>query len=144
MYERLLNKDIPPTPNEILQHIGAESNSLLIALEKLLCERYSIIKELKFPFGNSYGWGFKYSHKTKHLCYVFFEKNAISVTVQIGNNDVSKLNEQLDTFLPKTRKLWATRYPCGNGGWIHYRVISNDELMDILSLIAIKKKPVNL
>jgi len=142
MYERLLDKNIMPSAEEITAYIGRQSSELLEALEKSLNERYDIVKELKFPFGNSYGWGYKYSHKTKHLCYIFFEKDAITVTIQIGSNEVSKLNEQLKDFLPKTKKLWEERYPCGAGGWIHYRVLAEDELTDILKLIAIKKKPV--
>ena len=142
MYERLLNKDIIPAADQIAAHIGKKSGGLLNKLEKSLREKYDIVRELRFPFGNSYGWGFKYSHKKKHLCYVFFEKNAITITIQIGNNEVPRLNEQLNSFLPKTKKFWDERYPCGKGGWIHYRAQADNELADILKLIEIKKKPV--
>ncbi|MDR1695091.1 MAG: DUF3788 domain-containing protein [Endomicrobium sp.] len=142
MYERLLNKDITPDASQIAAHIGKQGGILLNKLEKSLNEKYDIVRELKFPFGNSYDWGFKYSHKNKYLCYVFFEKNAITVTVSIGNGEVSKLNGQLNGFLPKTKKLWDERYPCGKGGWVNYRALTDNELTDILKLIEIKKKPV--
>ena len=142
MYERMLNKKIKPSIDEIINHIGNNGYILLQYLEKELNDKYDIDRELRFPYGNSYGWGFKYSHKAKHLCDIFFENGAITVTIQIGGNKVVKLNEELSDLLPKTKKLWEERYPCGNGGWIHYRVFENKELLDILRIIAIKQKPI--
>lgn len=142
MYERMLNKEIRPSIDEIINYIGNSSYELLQQLEKEFNSKYDIARELRFPYGNSYGWGFKYNHKTKHLCDVFFEKNAITVTIQISGNKIEKFNEHLKDFLPKTKKLWEERYPCGNGGWVHYRALSDKELIDIVKLIEIKQKPV--
>ena len=142
MHERMLNKEKKPSIDEIINHIGNDSYELLKHLEKELNDKYDIARELRFPYGNSYGWGFKYSHKTKHLCDIFFENSAITITIQIGGNKVVKLNEELNYLLPKTKKLWEERYLCGNGGWIHYRVFEDKELIDVLRIIAIKQKPI--
>jgi hypothetical protein len=139
MYERMLNKEICPSEEEILETIGNESNIRLDQLEMLLNEHYKLRRELKFPFGNSYGWGYKYSYKSKHLFYIFFEKNAFTVTIQLGDKEVPALNAKLDDFLSKTKTLWEKRYPCGkNGGWVHYRVLNDEELKDIVELVLIK------
>lgn len=131
-----------PEVTDIERFIGNESNGRLRALEKLLQSKYLINRELHYPFGNSYGWGFKYSHKTKHLFYLFFERDALTATIQIGDKEVPALIEQLHLFSQKARLLWANRYPCGqNGGWIHYRMLSDDELDDIIRFIALRKKP---
>ena len=143
MYERMLDKNNKPPEEQIVKYIGKLSNNLLVRLEEYLKDHYDLSKELKFPFGNSYGWGFKYSHKSKHLCYLFFEKGAITITIQIGNSELPRLNEIYASFIPKTKQQWEHRYPCGNGGgWIHYRVLSDDELSDIIKIIGVKKKPV--
>ena len=55
---------------------------------------------------------------------------------------MQRLYEKLESFLPKTRELWNDRYPCGEGGWLHYRVFSLEEIEDIKELIKIKKNPV--
>jgi len=142
MYERMLDKSSEPDGEQIREYIGGRGFALLTALEAHLQSRYDLSKELRFPFGGGYGWGYKYSHKTKHLCYAFFEKGAITVTIQIGTNDALKLDAQLPALLPKTRELWKNRYPCGDGGgWIHYRVMSGEELADVFGLIAVRKKP---
>jgi len=140
--KRLLDKSSEPTIEQIRDYIGEPGWRLLVQFEETLKDRYELSRELRFPFGKSYGWGFKYSHKSAHLCYVFFESGAITVTIQIGSKEAPKLNEQLDSFLPRTRELWENRYPCGDGGgWLHYRVFLEDELADIIKLISIKKKP---
>ena len=65
------------------------------------------------------------------------------MTLQLGDKCVTKLEQILPTLLPKTLDLWENRYPCGEqGGWVHYRVFSDDELSDVIELVKIKKKPV--
>ncbi len=142
MYERLLDKSKTPTMEEIYDTVGMSGVKLLKELEHFLFSNYDILSELKFPFGNNYGWGTKYSHKSKHICYVFYEKGSFTVSIQIGKNELHKLYEKLPTFLPKTKELWDNRYPCGEGGWIHYRIMNESELNDIKELITIKKKPI--
>lgn len=142
MYERLLDKSVIPDEATIREHLGEESFKRLADMENLLRENYQLSREMKFPFGNSYGCGYKYSHKSSHLCYVFFEKNTFTVMLQIGDNKVSLLENQLSSFLQKTQDLWDSRYPCGeHGGWIHYRVFADDELADVIKLLTIRKKP---
>lgn len=141
MFERMLNKDEVPTPEEISDTVSADGMRLLDVLEGFLNNAYRLNRELKFPFGNDYGWGYKYSHLKKHLCYVFFEKGAFTVTVQIGKNELTGLYKIFDALLPKTKELWENRYPCGDGGWLHYRILNENELSDVIKLIGLKKKP---
>ncbi|MCI1953117.1 MAG: DUF3788 domain-containing protein [Clostridiales bacterium] len=141
MYERLLDKNVSPSEDFIKKYLGTESYHNLLELEKYLNAHYDLKKEIKFPFGNRYGWGYKYSHKSSHLCYAFFESGAFTITLQLGDPCVSAVNKILPTLSAKANELWKNRYHCGKqGGWIHYRVISTDELSDIFSLIAAKKK----
>lgn len=143
MYERLLDKANEPTVEQIEEYLGKESFKRLLRLEKHLQANYHLTSQVRFPFGNSYGWGYKYSHKSTHLCYVFFEKGAFTVTLQIGDKQVSAVETMMGVLSPKAQGLWANRYPCGeHGGWVHYRVLSDDELNDIYKLIEAKKKPV--
>jgi hypothetical protein len=139
--ERLFDKSKVPKPLEIKQLLGMDAMERLKKLDAFLQDNYDIVREFKFPFGNQYGWSYKYSSKGKMLCYIFFEKGAFTVTVTIGKSDLSKLTDELPNMIPKTRELWANRYPCGEGGWIHYRVINDNEIPDIQKLICLKKRP---
>ena len=131
-----------PDEAAIQAHLGRQGFESLVEFENRLRAAYQLSRELKFPFGDSYGWGYKYSHKSSHLCYAFFEKNAITVMLQIGDKQVPLLESRLSSLLPKTRALWESRYPCGErGGWVHYRVLSDEELADVIDLLAARKRP---
>lgn len=144
MYDRMLDKKKQPELEEIRQYIGEKSWMFLQEFEDLLKARYDLNRELRFPFGNSYGWGYKYAHRTKHLCYFFFEKDAMTVTLQIGDKEVPQMNALLPTFTKTTVSLWENRYPCGdNGGWVHYRILNEEDLRDVVRLVEVKKKPVH-
>ena len=143
MYERLLDKNSQPSVEFVKDYLGEQSCALLTMFEELLNSSYQINKEMKFPFGSNYGWGYKYSHKTNHLCYAFFEAGAFTVTLQLGDNCAPKVQQMLPKLLSKTLNLWQNRYPCGKqGGWVHYRVLSETELEDVIQLVKAKKKPI--
>jgi hypothetical protein len=143
MYERMLDKFQLPTDEQIKEYVGNETYKQLMLLDNYLTIHYQISKELKFPFGNKYGWGYKFSHKSLHICYAFFEKRAFTVMIQIGDKQIKKLEEILNSLLKKTQELWLNHYPCGeNGVWIHYRVLSDEELLDVFKLIEVKKKSI--
>jgi hypothetical protein len=142
MHERLLDKNNPPASDFIREFIGAKGYTALLQFEDFLSNHYHLSREMKFPFGSHYGWGYKYSHKASHLCYVFFEAGAFTVTLQLGDNCVPRLEAILPHLSQKAKELWQNRYPCGEqGGWLHYRVMDKDELNDVLELVKVKKKP---
>jgi hypothetical protein len=137
MYERLLNKSAPPDDGFVKEHLGAENYGFLLQLEKFLNDQYDLKKELKFPFGSSYGWGYKYSHKSSHLCYAFFEAGAFIITLQLCDSCVPAVRKMLSTLSEKANQLWQDRYPCGDlGGWNHYRVIESNDLGDVFEYIV--------
>ena len=144
MHERLLDKNNEPTLEQVREYLGEESVKRLLSLEDYLQTHYHLSKEMRFPFGNSYGWGYKYSHKSSPLCYIFFENGAFTVTIQIGDKRVHLVENYLSDLSSKAQELWENRYPCGdNGGWVHYRILSDNELNDIYKFISAKKKPIS-
>ena len=109
--------------------LGAEALNRLDKLECWLGSRYDISRALRFPFGAPYGWGYKYSHKQTHLCYAFFERDAFTVTLQIGDARVPALEKVLPSLQLATQQLWEHRYPCGqHGGWVHLHVLSDQDV----------------
>jgi len=142
MPDRLVDKASPPTPEQVEQLLGAEGYRRLQMLEAWLRAHYDLSAELRFPFGASYGWGYKYSHKSTHLCYAFFEAGAFIVTIQIGDKQVAALTAVIDGLTAKAQDLWTRRYPCGNqGGWVHYEITSDDQLGDIYDMVIARKRP---
>lgn len=141
MYERMLNKEVMPTEQDIMTFMGERISQLASIFESNLQNRYDLARELRFPFGNNYGWGYKYAHKTKHLCYLFFEREAFTVLLQINGKGKEIFEKNINSYLPKTLELWGQKYPCGEGGWISYRPFSEAEVNEIIKLLEIKAKP---
>lgn len=138
----MLDKQKLPSENAITDFIGKKYRRILDCLENKLSELYDFHKELRFPFGNSYGWGYKYACKSKHLCYVFFEKNSLTLLIRIGKREAVSFLATTETSSNKIKEAWQSRYPCGDGGWMYYRILSEKEIDDVLKLISIKKSAV--
>jgi hypothetical protein len=139
MFERMLDKKNLPNVCEIEKYIGKRSTKYIKSMISNLKDHFNVIIEIKFPFGNKYGWGYKISNKSKHLLYIFFEKRAITVMIQIENieSDIGKLKyNELST---EGKEYWEKSYPCGiGGGWIHYRLLNDNNFDDIGKFIMMK------
>lgn len=141
-FMRMLDKEHMPSEGEIQRYMGAEAHERLCRFEKTLQGLYALNKELRFPFGNHYGWGYKYSHNKKHLCYAFFENGAFVMMAQIGDKNADEMEQNLVQMLEETRRLWEKRYPCGErGGWVHYRIASDAQMKDAITMLTIRQKP---
>lgn len=134
MYERMLDKQTVPSFDDLIRY-SADCGELWPALDKHLQEEYSAQKLIRFPYGNSYGWGVKYSFKKKHICDVFEEDNAFMVFFRISNNDFEPIENELTDY---SKDIWENKYPCGEGGWLWYRVLSEDHLQDVKKIIQAK------
>ena len=94
MYERMLDKKTAPTDADFIAHCGTCAG-LFTALDEFLTGEGRAQKTLRFPYGNHYGWGYKYSVKNKHLCDIFAEKDAFTVMVRLSDAQFSEIYESL-------------------------------------------------
>ena len=139
MYERMLNKQSVPTESEINEYIGSAAVENMKSIKETLEKIFEITMELKFPFGNNYGWGYKVSNKSKHLFYILFEKNAIVIMFQISKIKTEKEIAKYNNLSEEGKEYWKNRYPCGeNGGWIQYRITNKKQLKDIGIFLSIR------
>jgi len=94
-------------------------------------QTYSALSEVKFPYGNSYGWCVSF-HKRKKLIYNLFpEKGAFCVMVKRTDTQFKKVYENVSEY---AKELIDHKYPCNNGGWIHFRVNSGKSYQDIITI----------
>jgi len=136
---RMLDKKNVPSNDEIRTHIGEKSVENIEIIKNSLEKLLNINMELKFPFGNEYGWGYKVSAKSKHLFYLFFEKGSINIMLQIGGIKTKKEMEKYNNLSEEGKEYWENKYQCGkNGGWIHYRIKTKKQLKDIGIFLSIK------
>lgn len=136
MYERLLDKDLKPDFQELLDYCG-DCKNLWQKLNDYIVEKYDAKVQIRFPYGNKYGWSVKYSRKAKHICDIFAEKGAFTVFMRIDNIACQSIEGELSDY---SRKILKEKYPCGDGGWINYRITEQSHLEDIKRIIGVKVK----
>lgn len=136
MYERMLDKNTVPTFEDLLEYSG-NSKDLWQKLDKHLNENYVLTKQIRFPYGNNYGWSVKYSQKGKQICDAFAEKGAFSAHFQIRDDAFLSISDSLTDY---SKNVYDNKYPCKSGGWLTYRVLSDEHLQDLMKLLQVKSR----
>lgn len=140
--KRITEKFNQPTEGFVQLFMGDDAWQRLMRFEEMLRERYDLNREMKFPFGNEYGWGFRYSHKKSLLLYVFFEEGGFCCTISINDAGAQEVEAMLGDLLSEIQAIWINRYAYGaDGGWLNRSVVSDDELPDLVRLVGVKVKP---
>ena len=124
MYERMLNKQASPTMEEMTEFCGKNAERFSL-LNEWLTSTFNTDQKVVFPYGNNYGWGVAHKKKNKLICNVFAEDNAFTVMMRLSDKQYTQ--EYIDN-----------KYSCGDGGWIHYRVICKENFYDIKVLLSVK------
>lgn len=134
MYERMLDKQAVPTMETLTAYCGengARFVQLCAALEQACGAQGTIV----FPYGNRYGWGVSFRRKKKLICNVFAENGAFTVMMRLSDAQFDGIWSELGA---DARTCVAQKYPCGDGGWVHFRVTDAAHLTDVLRLLRAK------
>ncbi len=134
MYERMLNKQLVPTMDEMSAYCG-DAALLFIELSEWLHDTYDTEQKIVFPYGNNYGWGIAHKRKQKLVCNIFAENGAFTVMLRLTDKQFSSV---YDRVCKDTQEYIDHKYPCSDGGWIHYRVMNRKNFEDIKLLLAVK------
>lgn len=134
MYERMLNKQVEPSIEEMTAFCG-ENAERFSALNKRLASDFHTESDIVFPYGNKYGWGVAHKRKNKLICNIFAEDNAFTVMMRLSDKQYKSVYDKLQKY---TQEYIDNKYPCGDGGWIHYRVTGSEHLDDINTLLTVK------
>ena len=134
MYERMLDKQISPSFTDMISYCG-DAGGLWMVVDEYLKDTYELKGCIRFPYGNKYGWSMKYSYKNNLICDIFAEKSAFMVLVRVPNDVIQSLYGELSDY---AKNVWDDKYPCGNGGWLKYRITDKDQLQDLIKILDIK------
>ena len=134
MYERMLNKQAIPTIEEMTKFCGENSERFSL-LNEWLASNFDTEQKIVFPYGKKYGWGVAHKKKNKLICNVFAEDSAFTVMVRLSDKQYNTIYNRLQKY---TQEYIDNKYPCGDGGWIHYRVTSKEHYNDIKILLSVK------
>lgn len=112
-----------------------ENSERFSALNEWLTSAFETEQKIVFPYGNHYGWGIAHRKKNKLMCNIFAEDNAFTVMLRLSDRQFAAVYEQLQK---DTREYIDNKYPCGDGGWIQYRVLCEEHFEDIRKLLTVK------
>ena len=134
MYERLLDKAISPTFDDLIKY-SAKSGALWLELDKQMKNCFSVKQKIRFPYGNKYGWSSQSTLKGKHICDTFAEKGAFSLHFRITNKQLDSVYNELSDY---AKGICDNKYPCKDGGWITYRILSKAHMTNAIKLLFAK------
>lgn len=134
MYERMSDKTVCPSIADMTACCG-ENAELFTQVNEWLSKTYGTVQKIVFPYGNQYGWGIAHRKKKKLICNIFAENNAFTVMMRLSDKQFESVYSQVGR---DTRGFIDDRYPCGDGGWIHYRVTGRGRFDDLQKLLTVK------
>lgn len=134
MYERMLNKQEEPTIAQMTAYCGTCAE-LFTRLNEWLSGTFGTAQVVTFPYGNQYGWGVAHRKNKKLICHVFAEDNAFTVMMRLSNKQFDSIYDKVQAG---TQEQIDHKYPCGDGGWLHYRITCREQFEDIQTLLTVK------
>ena len=137
MYDRMLNKQVTPTIEDMTEFCGENAECFLM-LNQWLTSAFHTEQKMVFPYGNHYGWGIAHKKKNKLICNIFAESNAFTVMMRLSDKQYHTVYDKLQKY---AQEYIDNKYPCGDGGWIHYRVTCQEHFDDIKTLLSAKCSP---
>ncbi|MEK4061939.1 MULTISPECIES: DUF3788 domain-containing protein [Paenibacillus] len=138
--QRLCDKEVVPTEEQIYTFLGAEAKQAWIELSRFAEQNYDHQPELNFG-GKNYGWNVRYRRSGKTLFAMFPEKEGFTVLLVLGKKEIEAYTARMEEFGAYFKSVYEAAAQFHDGRWLWIKVHSIDELKDIEQMILIKKKP---
>lgn len=55
--------------------------------------------------------------------------------IRVPNDAIRSVYSELSDY---AKNVWNNKYPCGNGGWLNYRITDENQLQDLIKILDIK------
>lgn len=144
MYERMLDKSIQPTFDEMDAWIGQPLAKEWSTLRQFLEETYHI-EPIFNEGGRKYGWNLQYRISKRPLCEMYPERSSFTALVILGKAELERAMENITTYGTLVQKALVETPKYHDGCWMYLRVAdpltSHHDVLDIFELILIKRKP---
>ncbi len=59
----------------------------------------------------------------------------VTVHFRVSSTQIEKVYDMLSDY---SRAICDNKYPCSDGGWLSYRVLTDDNLEDVIKIITSK------
>ena len=134
MYDRMLDRQNRPTFDDMTAYCG-KGMELFVRINEWLSNACMTPEDIEEHLLEIFGWAVTHRKKKKLVCNVFAENDAFTVMLRLSNEQFHLVYDQVEK---ETQECIDNKYPCGNGGWIHYRVTSEAHFCDIQKMLEMK------
>ena len=134
MFERMLDKQVTPTIENMIAYCD-DKGELFKTLNAYLTEVCKTQQEIRFPYGKHYGWSVTHRKSKKLICDIFPEAGSFTIMLRLTYKQLEMVYNRVSEY---TQKYIDNKYPCSDGGWIHYRILYEEHLIDGQELLSIK------
>ena len=94
MYERMLNKQVMPSVEEMTAYCD-DFDDAFTELNVWITATFNSEQSVVFPYGNSCGWGNAHRKKKKLLCNVFPENGSFCVMARLYNTEEKEIRNRI-------------------------------------------------
>ncbi|HNS45179.1 MAG TPA: DUF3788 domain-containing protein [Alphaproteobacteria bacterium] len=144
VYERLIDKNAPPSDAEMVTVIGPPLAEGWTELRRFLAETYEIEPLLQYG-GPRYGWNLQHRKGGRPLCEMYPENGAFTALVILGKKELEQALEKRETFGALVQQALVNTPRYHDGCWMYLRVSDpqtcQQDVQDIEQLVLMKKKP---
>lgn len=97
MYERMLDKQVVPTVEEMTAYCS-ENAECFSMINDWLTAAFHTEQKVVFPYGNKYGWGIGHYKKKKLMCNIFAEAGAFTVMMRLADAQYETVYGELKKY----------------------------------------------
>ena len=144
MHERMMDKSIQPSDQEMIKWIGQPIAKEWTALRRFLTKTYEILPVYNSG-GKRYGWNLQYRIGGRPLCEMYPEHGSFTALVILGKAELDQAMDRIEIFGSTVRQALEETPRYHDGCWMYIRVADaltcHQDIQDIEELILIKRKP---
>ncbi len=145
MHERMMDKSIQPSDEDMLNWIGQRPIAEeWTALRQFLVDTYGIVPIFN-PGGKRYGWNLQYRLARRPLCELYPEHGSFTALVILGQSELQQAMDRLEIFGSIIRQALTDTPRYHDGCWMYIRasdpLTCHRDVQDIEELILIKRQP---
>jgi len=138
---RMTDRHNPPGDSEVADWMGQEAYRYWKRIMEVIEQRYPDVFEPEWLFGGKkHGWSLRYK-KSRSFCTLIPEKNRCGLLIVFGAKEREKAEVIKDGLSPYTRKEYDDAKTYHDGKWLYLTIDSEDVVSDVVSLLALKRKP---
>jgi hypothetical protein len=138
---RMTEAGCAPGDSAIAEWMGKEAHRFWTLVTRLIEKSYPNVFVPEWLFGGKkHGWALRYK-KSRSFCTLVPEKNRFSMLIVFGAKEREKVDEIKRRLDAATRKMYDDATTYHDGKWLMLKVDSDKVVDDIMSLLAVKRRP---